>query len=152
MKEVPAYMKVHVQVKLDNPRAAPLRAHPSDAGADLFSMTEAAIYPGEQKMIDTGVAIKIPLGFAGLIFNRSSQGKIRVQVANGVGVIDSDYRGNIKVLLVNNGDDPYFIYPLTTRIAQLVVTPIMLVDFNVCKDAPWDDTDRGTGGFGSTGV
>jgi dUTP pyrophosphatase len=145
-------MKIPVQIKLDDPRAKPLRAHASDAGADLFSMEEVNIYPGEQKMIDTGVAIKIPIGFAGLIFNRSSQGKLRIQIANGTGIIDSGYRGNIKVMLINNGEDPYFISPLSTRIAQLVITPIMIAEFIPCHGYDWNDTERGTGGFGSTGV
>jgi len=152
MTEVPEYLKIQIQIKLDDPRAAPLRAHPSDAGADLFSMSEVAIYPGEQKIIDTGVAIKIPLGFVGLIYNRSSQGKLRIQIANGTGIIDSDYRGNIKVMLINNGEDPYFISPLATRIAQLVITPITLAVFAPYRGIDWNDTLRGTGGFGSTGV
>ncbi len=152
MIEVPEYLKIQIQIKLDDPRAAPLRAHPSDAGADLFSMLEVAIYPGEQKTIDTGVAIKIPLGFVGLIYNRSSQGKLRIQIANGTGIIDSDYRGNIKVMLINNGEDPYFISPLATRIAQLVIAPITLAVFAPYRGIDWNDTLRGTGGFGSTGV
>ena len=151
---LPKYMQRILEVKLDDPRAKPLRAHPSDAGADLFSMEEVSIYPGDQKMIDTGVAIKIPLGYVGLIFNRSSQGKVGVQITNGTGVIDSDYRGNLKVLLKNNGEDPYFISPLATRIAQLVIMPVVLAGF--CEypgttEESWHDTARGTGGFGSTG-
>jgi dUTPase len=67
-------------------------------------------------------------------------------------VIDSDYRGNIKVLLQNNGEDPYFIYRYSTRIAQLVVAPIVLVEFKGwdATSSAWDDTERGQGGFGST--
>ena len=149
---VPQHMKPIIQIKLSDPKLRPLRAHPTDAGADLFSATEVSIYPGEQKMIDTGVAIKIPVGFAGLIFNRRSQGKLRIQIANGTGIIDSDYRGNIKVMLVNNGEDPYFISPLSTRIAQLVIVPIMLAEFVPGSVFDWKDTERGTGGFGSTGV
>lgn len=142
-----------IATKLEDPRAAPLRAHPTDAGGDLFSNAEVHIYPGEQKLIDTGVAVKIPVGFVGYIFNRSSQGKIGIQIANGTGIIDSAYRGNLKVLLKNNGEDPYFIYAYTTRIAQLVISPIVLATFVpwVGTDEDWLDTERGTGGFGSTG-
>lgn len=149
---IPKHMQVPIKIKLADPKLKPLRAHPTDAGADLFSTKEVAIYPGEQKMIDTGVAIKIPVGFVGYIFNRSSQGKIGIQIANGTGIIDSDYRGNLKVLLKNTGEDPYFISPCATRIAQLVISPIVLAEFlRVSNDEPWGDTERGTGGFGSTG-
>lgn len=124
----------------------PQRAHPSDAGADLFSLEAHEIYPGEQKLVDTGIAIKIPRGFGGFIYNRSSQGKKGITIPHSVGVIDSDYRGNLKVLLKNIGEDPYKI-SVGDRIAQLVIMPVLLVEF---KDI-WNDTARGTGGFGSTG-
>ena len=143
---------MRIVTKLDDARAEPKRAHPTDAGADLFSSTEVHIYPGETKLVDTGVAVKIPIGHVGLIYNRSSQGKIHVIIPHSVGVIDADYRGNIKVLLQNNGEDPYFIYRYSTRIAQLVVAPIVLVEFKGwdATTEPWEDTIRGTGGFGST--
>ena len=141
-----------ILVKTDDVRAIPFRAHPTDAGADLFSNQEIQLYPGETKLVDTGIAVKIPEGYVGLVFNRSSQGKIHVSIPHSVGVIDSDYRGNIKVLLQNNGEDPYFISRYTTRIAQLVIAPVMLAEFqNWNATEPWDDTTRGAGGFGSTG-
>jgi dUTP pyrophosphatase len=124
----------------------PQRAHPSDAGADLRALEAHEIYPGEQKLVDTGVAVKIPRGFAGFIYNRSSQGKRGITIPHSVGVIDADYRGNLKVLLKNIGEDPYKIEP-GDRIAQLVVQRVELPTF---RDA-WNDTQRGTGGFGSTG-
>jgi len=124
----------------------PKRAHSSDAGADLFSYQDYEIYPEEQKLVDTGIAIKIPRGFARFIYNRSSQGKVGITIPHSVGVIDSDYRGNLKVLLKNISEDPYKI-KVGDRIAQLVIMPIQLVDF---KDI-WNDTARGTGSFGSTG-
>jgi len=141
-----------ILVKTDDVRAIPFRAHPTDAGADLFSNQDIQLYPGETKLVDTGIAVKIPEGYVGLVFNRSSQGKIHVSIPHSVGVIDSDYRGNIKVLLQNNGEDPYFISRYTTRIAQLVIAPVMLAEFqNWNATEPWDDTTRGAGGFGSTG-
>lgn len=105
-------------------------------------------------MLDTGVAIRIPEGWVGLVFNRSSQGKIGVSIANGTGIIDSDYRGNIKVLLKNNGAEGYEIKAFETRIAQIVIVPIMLAQFEESGETleDWLDTKRGTGGFGSTGV
>ena len=125
----------------------PERAHYTDAGADLFACENLEIYPNEQKLVDTGIAIKIPQGFAGFVYNRSSQGKKGITIPHSVGVIDSGYRDTIKVLLKNIGDDPYKI---TTgdRIAQLVIQKVELVGF---KDI-WNDSTRGTGGFGSTGT
>ena len=125
----------------------PERAHYDDAGADLFAYENLEIYPNEQKLVDTGIAIKIPQGFGGFVYNRSSQGKKGITIPHSVGVIDSGYRDTIKVLLKNIGDDPYKI---TTgdRIAQLVIQKVELVGF---KDI-WNDSSRGTGGFGSTGT
>lgn len=143
---------MNITIKTEDPRATPLRAYPTDAGADLFSSDDVVIYPGETKMIDTGVAVKIPTSYVGLIYSRSSQGKIHVSLPNSVGVIDSSYRGNLKALLQNSGSEPYFIYKYATRIAQLVITPIVLAEFKECNRSIeiWDDTERGTGGFGST--
>ena len=140
---------IHCQVQ---PGAKlPKRAHETDAGADLFAWfedgtEEITIVPNEQKLVDTGIAVKIPRGFVGLIYNRSSQGKQGITIPHSVGVIDSDYRGNLKVLLKNISDKPYVI-ERGSRIAQLVVQPVVLTDYTDI----WNDTERGTGGFGSTG-
>lgn len=135
-----------VQCCIDYPQFLPQRAHPTDAGADLRSTETCEISPGEQKLIDTGVAVKIPEGYAGFVFNRSSQGKKGITIPHSVGVIDSDYRGNIKVILKNTSQDAYKI-DVGDKIAQLVVMPVLLCGF---VDA-WNDTKRGTNGFGSTG-
>lgn len=126
----------------------PKRAHPTDAGADLTSSIDYTLQPGEQKMFDTGVAVKIPDGRAGFVFNRSSQGKRGITIPHSVGVIDSSFRGYIQVILKNTGTEPYEVIAGVTRIAQLVIVPVLLVDF---VDT-WNDTARGTGGFGSTGI
>jgi dUTP pyrophosphatase len=126
----------------------PKRQHPTDAGADLFSTITTSISPGEQALIDCGVAVKIPEGYAGFVFNRSSQGKLGITIPHSVGVIDSDYRGNIMVILKNIGAEPYRIEAGVTRVAQLVIMPVVLAEF---VDV-WNDTQRGTGGFGSTGA
>jgi dUTP pyrophosphatase len=129
----------------------PKRANPTDAGADLAAFLpegqNLTIEPGEQKLVDTGVAVKIPEGYAGFVFNRSSQGKKGITIPHSVGVIDSDYRGNIKVILKNISQDQYKI-ERGDRIAQLVIVPVVLCNF----EDIWNDTDRGTGGFGSTGT
>jgi dUTP pyrophosphatase len=78
-------------------------------------------------------------------------GKVRVSIANTVGVIDSDYRGNIKVFLLNEGTEVFSIQAFETRIAQLLIMPIVLDEFTVHTEEDWYDTKRGTGGFGSTG-
>lgn len=135
-----------IQCLAQSPEFLPRRANPTDAGADLRSSEALEIYPGEQKLVDTGVAVKIPQGYAGFVFNRSSQGKNGITIPHSVGVIDSDYRGNIKVLLKNISEDPYQI-SIGDRVAQLVIVPILLCTFAEA----WNDTARGTGGFGSTG-
>ena len=139
-------IKQVVECRVDNAAYLPKRANPTDAGADLSSTEKCEIYPGETKLIDTGVAVKIPQGFGGFLFNRSGQGKNGIIVLNGVGVIDSDYRGNIKIALKNISENRYAI-EVGDRIAQLVILPVILCDF---VDS-WNDTERGTGGFGSTG-
>lgn len=142
-----------VTIKVAHDDLWPIRAHTTDAGADLRSVNDHHILPGGQNLIDTGVAIKIPQGFVGMVFNRSSQGKLGVQIANGTGIIDSDYRGTIKVLLKNTGLYTYEIKARDTRIAQLVLVPIILPTFvEHLESDVWDDTVRSTGGFGSTGA
>lgn len=143
-----------VNIRIEDPELMPERAHLSDAGADLRANDYHTILPGTQQLIDTGVAVQIPEGFVGMVFNRSSQGKVGVQIANGTGIIDSDYRGNIKVLLKNTGQDAYEILARNTRIAQLVIVPIVLPKFieHTGSEDDWFNTLRSSGGFGSTGV
>lgn len=140
-------------VKLVDPRCMPQRAHITDAGADLISAIDATIYPNEMHTIDTGVSVKVPVGHVGLVYSRSGQGKLRIHLANSVGVIDEAYRGNIKVMIVNEGDNPYIIKAFETKVAQLVITPIMLPVFRESTETEeeWKNTIRGTNGFGSTG-
>ena len=139
-------VKQEIPCLVDDKQFLPKRANPTDAGADLMSTQDFEIYPGEQKLVGTGVATKIPEGYAGFVFNRSSQGKKGITIPHSVGVIDADYRGEIKVLLKNIGEDPYKIQR-GDRIAQLVIMPVLLPEFTDI----WNDTERGTGGFGSTG-
>lgn len=147
----PGTVASNVKTKLDDPRLAPFRSNPTDAGADLRSKESHMIARNCTLLVDTGVALKIPVGYVGLVFPRSSMGKVRVTLANGTGVIDSDYRGNIKVLLANDGNDTFKIDAFDTRIAQIVIVPVMLATFVESNVDEWFDTDRGTGGFGSTG-
>lgn len=141
-----------VEIKLDNEDCLPVRAHQWDAGMDLKATTSLSIPPGAMRVVDTGVSIKIPLGYVGLVFSRSSMGKVSVTLANSVGVIDESYRGNIKVMILNHSD-LYYEIKKGDRISQLVITPVLIPDLliRVGEVEGWNDTARGEGGFGSTG-
>ena len=122
------------------------------AGADLYACLEApvTIEPGKTAFIPTGFAMEVPKGCAGLIYARSGLAcKRGLAPANKVGVIDSDYRGEVIVALHNHGTAPQTIAS-GERIAQLVITPVYTPGF--CRVAELDDTLRGSGGFGSTGT
>ena len=121
------------------------------AGADLYACLEGGvtIEPGKTVFIPTGLAMEVPRGYAGLIYARSSMGTKRgLAPANKVGVVDSDYRGEVMVALHNHGGEPQRVEN-GERIAQLLITPVLAPAFEVWDDL--SDTDRGTGGFGSTG-
>ena len=132
--------------------ALPCRGTPGSAGFDLQAHLAQAvtIAPGEWEMIPTGLAMEIPAGQAGMVFSRSGLGsKNGIVVAQGVGVIDSDYRGEVKVPLRNLGKEPYRVEP-GARIAQLILLPVCLPP--VVEVQALTETRRGTGGFGSTGA
>ena len=120
------------------------------AGADLYSAeVETVIQPHTTAFIGTGIALEIPKGYMGLIFARSGLScKRHLAPANKVGVIDSDYRGEVKVALHNHSNEPQKI-DAGERIAQLVITPFLAVNFEQADEL--DETQRGEGGFGSTG-
>ena len=121
------------------------------AGADLYACLEAdvTIAPGETKKIPTGLAMEIPVGYAGLIYARSSMGtKKGLAPANKVGVVDSDYRGEFMIFLHNHGSESQTIAH-GDRVAQLVITPVLTPGFEEAEAL--SDTARGAGGFGSTG-
>lgn len=122
------------------------------AGADLYACMdgEVMIAPGETKLIHTGIAMEIPVGYAGLIYARSGLATKRgLAPANKVGVVDSDYRGEIMVALHNHGTVVQTVAP-GERIAQMVITPYLTGVF--VERSELDDTERGEGGFGSTGT
>lgn len=120
------------------------------AGADLYAAIdeEITIKPNETAFIGTGIAFEIPNGFVGLVYARSSLGcKKGLAPSNKVGVIDSDYRGELIVALHNHSQETHVINP-NDRIAQIVFTPYLKGNFQVVDDL--NDTTRGNGGFGST--
>ena len=122
------------------------------AGADLYACLETAvvIQPGETAWIPTGIALEVPKGCAGLIYARSSLGTKRgLAPANKVGVVDSDYRGEIQVVLYNHGTVPQTVAH-GERIAQFIITPVLTPQYMEVSQLA--DTDRGEGGFGFTGA
>ncbi len=142
----------HILFKKLNPAAViPQRATAGSAGLDLKAcLTEpVTLQKGEHAVIPTGLAVKVEEGFAAMLFARSGLAvKHGIGLLNGVGVVDSDYRGEICVGVINQFEEPYTIEP-GERIAQMVVMPVSLAP--VLEVESLDETDRGAGGFGSTG-
>lgn len=128
----------------------PAYAHPGDAGMDLCADETRTLLPGERAAVSTGLRIALPAGTEGQVRPRSGLSiKHGITVINAPGTIDEGYRGEVKVLLINLGQEPFEITP-GMRIAQLVVAPILRL--SVAEGAVDDVTVRGSGGFGSTGV
>ena len=137
--------------KLDPNAIIPTYGSAEAAGADLYACLSApvTIEPGEIAWISTGISLEVPKGCAGLVYARSSLGVKRgLAPANKVGVIDSDYRGEIKVVLLNHGKEAQTIQH-GERVAQFVITPVLTPAYEEVSEL--SDTDRGIGGFGSTG-
>lgn len=137
--------------KLDPKAILPTYGSADAAGADLYACLEApvTIEAGETVFLSTGIALEVPKGYAGLVYARSSMGAKRgLAPANKVGVIDSDYRGEIRVVLHNHSKHAQTVCP-GERVAQLLITPVLqpIYEETDCLS----DTDRGNGGFGSTG-
>lgn len=127
----------------------PTRAHPTDAGLDLYAAETTHIPPRVVTLVPTGIAVAIPAGHVGLLVARSSLAvKKAMTLANGVGVIDADYRGEIQVPIIPT-DGCHNLIQAGTRIAQLLILPIALPTIEVVAELP--ETDRGVGGFGSSG-
>ena len=143
--------KINVK-KLDQNAILPTYGSAYAAGADFYALSDTDIVfaPHETKLIRTGLAMEIPEGYAGLIYARSGLASKRsLAPANKVGVVDSDYRGEVMVALHNHSDKEQTIAP-KERIAQLVVAPFLKAEFTEADEL--SDTVRGVGGFGSTGT
>lgn len=141
-----------IRVKKLHPNAVlPTYGSQEAAGADLYACLDApvTIAPGETAWIPTGLALEVPKGCAGLVYARSSMGVKRgLAPANKVGVIDSDYRGEIRVVLLNHGKQTQVIEN-GERVAQFLITPVLTPGYEEVEEL--SDTSRGSGGFGSTG-
>lgn len=142
-------MEINIK-KLNQKAMLPTRGSKYAAGYDLYACIDekVTVEAGQSVKVPTGLAIEIPMGYAGLIYARSGLAtKKGLAPANKVGVCDSDYRGEYIVVLHNHSDKPVDIEP-NERIAQLVVTPFLSVEFKEVEELT--STERGAGGFGST--
>ncbi|MGH9166354.1 MAG: dUTP diphosphatase [Acidimicrobiia bacterium] len=141
-------MKIPVR-RLDMGLPLPVQAHPGDGGVDLFAREDVSLAPRARTSVPTGIALAIPPGFAGLVLPRSGlAARHGLGVVNGPGLVDSGYRGEVRVLLVNHGQETVRL-ARGERIAQLLVVPVAdqeLVEVDELPDSP-----RGERGFGSTG-
>ncbi len=138
--------------KLNEKAIAPTYGSEYAAGADLYALSDEdiTIQPGQTVLVHTGIAMEIPEGMGGFIYARSGlASKKGLAPANKVGVVDSDYRGEVMVALHNHGTAPQTVSG-GERIAQMVIAPFIKVEYTECDEL--SDTVRGAGGFGSTGT
>lgn len=143
---------VSVQIKrLDKTVELPTYAYAGDAGLDLRASESLVIAPLERKLVSTGLAVAIPEGYAGFVQPRSGLAlKLGLSMANTPGLIDSHYRGELKVIAINLDPHEAIVIERGERIAQLVIQQVPVVTLVEVDEL--DETDRGAGGFGSSGV
>lgn len=138
---------MNIKVKLDEGAKMPTRAHEWDAGLDIYARETKTVHAGGSAKFDTGVHIALPNGTAGFLKSKSG-----LNVKHGItseGVIDAGYTGSIVVKLYNNSDEDYTVY-VGEKISQLVILPVVIPDY-IFLVADLEETERGNGGFGSTG-
>jgi dUTP pyrophosphatase len=137
-------------IKLKDNAVIPTRAHPGDAGLDLYSTEIAHLGPGERWSVGTGIAIEVPEGHAGLVLPRSGLAREHgIALVNAPGLIDAGYRGEVRVLLLNTDPAETVRIEAGARIAQLMVTPVAIAE--PVEVTELSDSSRGEGGFGSSG-
>ena len=141
---------ITLPVRFTRPGAdLPTRAHSTDAGLDLYAAETVQVAPRVVTLVPTGIAVAIPAGHVGILAARSSLAvKNSLALANGVGIIDADYRGEIKVPVISL-DGCHNLIQAGQKIAQLIILPIAAPAVEVVSALP--DSERGNGGFGSTG-
>ncbi len=142
---------LNMRIRLEKGAKAPQYASAHAAGADVFAHIDVSmeVAPGEHVLIPTGVFLELPVGYEAQVRPRSGLAfRHGVTVLNTPGTIDADYRGEVKVILVNHGRVPWILNP-GERIAQIVIQPVIRAEFQLSDDI--SDTPRGAGGFGSTG-
>lgn len=143
--------RLDIKVKLLSPGArVPAKAHPGDAGWDIYASEAAEVGPGETRIIKTGIALEIPEGWYGQIKSRSGLGAKGLIVT--AGVVDSGYRGEVGVVVVNGNKGPAgsFSFKPGDKIAQMIFLPVPHVEINITEEL--GGSVRGQGGFGSTGA
>ena len=142
---------IKLEIKLlDEGLCAPRYQHDGDAALDLSSRIDALLEPGERATIPTGIAVAIPRGYAGLVLPRSGlASRHGISLVNSPGLIDSGYRGEIAVVLINTDKQAPFHIKRGDRIAQLMIQPVEEVSLEIVAELV--ETPRGSGGFGSTG-
>lgn len=144
--------KVRVPIKrLSSDAQIPRIAYKGDAGVDLRSTERIVLKPHERAMVPTGLAIALPSGYAGFVLPRSGlAAKHGISIVNAPGLVDSNYRGELKVILVNTDANEAFTIEVGDRIAQLIVMPVPVIEFKHVEALP--DSERGESGFGSSGI
>ena len=137
-----------LQIKKLNPKAIlPSYAHPGDAGLDLYSCEEVVLYPGERKLVGTGLSMGFEKGYVALIWDKSGVAASGIKTMGGV--IEHTYRGEYKVIMLNTTKEPYEIKK-AQKIAQVLIQPIVTAEIEEVKEL--SETVRGDGAFGSTGL
>lgn len=140
-------MKIFVQ-KMDPSAKLPKYVYEGDAGMDLFSFENVEVKAGERCLVSTGIKIVVPTGYAGLVWDKSGIAT-KHHITTIAGVIDSNYRGELKVALTNLGKESYNIKK-GEKIAQMLIQPVVSGEIKEVKEL--EDTERGEGGFGSSGL
>jgi dUTP pyrophosphatase len=136
--------------QLDPDLPIPEYAHKDDAGCDLFSRIDLVLKPGERALVPTGIQVAIPGGYAGFIQPRSGLALTQgISIVNSPGLVDSSYRGEVKVILINHDKRKAFKLKRGEKICQFVIQKVERADFEVVEEL--DHTERGERGFGSTG-
>jgi dUTP pyrophosphatase len=137
--------------RLDPDLALPRYAKPGDAGADIVSRIDITLAPGERALVPTGIAIALPDGYVALVHPRSGLAiKFGVTMVNSPGTVDAAYRGELQIILINHDPHKPVTFKRGDRIAQLVIQKVEQAEFIEVSHLP--GSDRGSGGFGSTGV
>ena len=148
-KTSPHELSVELKI-LDDGITPPQYALPGDAGADLVSTEDVRLAPGQQQLVPTGIAVAIPVGYAGFIHPRSGLAvRTGLSIVNAPGTIDAGYRGEIKVPLINLDPEKTIELERGERVAQLVIQPVYHATFTVVDELP--ESQRQDAGFGSTG-
>jgi dUTP pyrophosphatase len=142
-------------VRLDRELPLPVRAHPGDAGVDLYSAVDVELAPGRRALVPTGIAVAVPYGMVGLVHPRSGLAtRVGLSIVNSPGTVDAGYRGELKVTLINLDPEQPIVIARGDRIAQLLIQSIELLDLvevTSFDEAGLADTSRGEGGHGSSG-